>query len=287
MLKHLAIVCTFFLAASSLYAQPVNSFMIDNFNISNATTLDPTLDGNGAWNGFTPGSPVLGNNRVIGNYLTEVTAGDPGPFSNATNVASGVFSIDNPFNTRSSGQVIWQGNTTTPGTNPIVSHPAAFGLGNINFNTLLSTPNFYFQWSVINADTRDWTYTVRAYTNNSSNYFEGTITSNQSGILLSIAKVNFVAVGTPSWTDIDAVSFSANYTGGLLGGDLAIDFFQLAVPEMSTYLMLGLMLLGIGAYYGYRRGSKGEAKPEEKVEVVNEVPASDYVDLTSLDPITV
>jgi hypothetical protein len=283
MLKRFAVLFTALLAVSALQAQPVNVFIIDNFNTTNGSAADPTLNANGVWAGFNPGAPVLGNNRILGNYLTEVTAGDPGPFTNQTNVASGVFSIDNPFNTRSSGQVIWQGNTTTPGTNPIISHPASFALGNINFNTLVSTPNFYFQWSVINADNRDWTYTVRAYTDNASNYFEGTITSNQSGLLLSIPKVSFTAVGTPNWTNIDAVSFSASYTGGLLGGDLAIDVFQLAVPEMSTYLMIGLTVIIIGCYYVFRHGKKGDKKTEEVVEVVKEEPIGDFIDLASLE----
>ncbi len=252
-------------------AQAQAVFVLDTFNNTNGSAADPVLNGAGVWSGFGPGvTGVIGGNRVLGNYLTEVTPGDPGPFTNATNVSSGVFSVDNPFNTRSAGQVIWQGAATTPGTNPIVSHPAAFGLGNINFDTLLSTTGFYFQWSVINADNRDWTYTVRAYTNNASNYFEGTITSNASGLLLNIAKANMTAVGTPSWTDIDAVSFSANYTGGLLGGDLAIDFMQLAVPEMSTYLMLGLMLVLYGSYRAYFAKSTKEVKKDETEAMAEE-----------------
>lgn len=67
----------------------------------------------------------------------------------------------------------------------------------------------------------------------------------------------------------------------------SMNFSLMVVPEMSTYLMLGLTLLGIGAFYGYRKGSKGETKPDEKVEVSSVVPTNDYVDLTTLDPITV
>jgi hypothetical protein len=272
-MRKLATILSFMLAISVAQAQPVNTFVIDTFDNTTGTASDPTLNGSGVWSGYGPAiTDVLGGNRVLGNYLTEVSGS--GPFTNATNIQSGVFSIDNPFNTRSSGQVIWQGNATTPGTNPIISNPASFGLSNINFDTLLSTSGFYFQWSVINADSRDWTYTVRAYTNDASNYFEGTITSNLSGVNLSIAKANMVAVGSPSWTDIDALSFSANYTGGLLGGDLAIDFFQLAVPEMSTYLMLGLMLVLFGAYRAYfaKPVAKEVTKDETEAKVEEATP---------------
>jgi hypothetical protein len=264
------------LSSSWAFAQPV-SFLIDDFNNGNGTAADPLLDGNGAWTGIGPGIPgVVGGNRVIGNYLTEVGVGTS--FSNSTVISDGVFSIQNPFNTRSSGEVIWQGNKTTPGTNPIISHPADFTTPlNLNMNTIVSSPNFFFQWSVLNADSRNWTYTVRAYTTSSANYFEGTLTSNVSGDLLSIDRSSFVVgAGTPDWSNIDAISFSANYVGGLLGGDLAIDFFQIAVPEMSTYLMIGLSGLLVGSVYAYRRGTKGEVKPETKPEeaaAVEEQPA--------------
>lgn len=258
-------------------AQPVNVFIIDNFNNTinspNDSVNDSTVNGTAAWSGFGTLAGVLGSNRVMGNYLTEVDPSSSPPYlNNATRVGSGVFSIDNPFDTRSGGQVIWQGNTTTPGTNPIISHPASFGLGSLNLNTILVTPNFYFQWSVINADDRNWTYTIRAYTDNASNYFEGSVTSNLSGVLLDIAKSNFtVGAGTPDWTNIDAISFSASYSGGLLGGDLAINFLQLAVPEMSTYMMLGLMLLLGGAFYTLRKGNKEEKKTDTPAETVTSV----------------
>ncbi|MBL8823299.1 MAG: hypothetical protein JNJ77_11975 [Planctomycetia bacterium] len=259
---------------STVWAQPVSVFIIDTFNNTinspSDAVNDSTINGTAAWLGFGPLTGVLGSNRVMGNYLTEVDPGSSPPYlNNATRVGSGVFSIDNPFDTRSGGQIIWQGNTTTPGTNPITSHPASFGLGNLDFNTILTDPNFYFQWSVINADNRDWTYTVRAYTNNASNYFEGSVTSNQSGVLLDIARINFlVGAGAPNWADIDAISFSASYSGGLLGGDLAINFLQLAVPEMSTYMMIGLMLLLGGAVYTYRKSSKEQKKTEIASETV-------------------
>lgn len=254
--------------ASWAHAQPVNTFLIDNFNNTIGTTdviPDPTLDGNAAWANFgnnpTPLSQVLGGRRLLGNFLTEVSGG--GPFTNSTNIGSGVFSIDNPFNTRSSGQVSWDGGTNTSlPTGGIIGHPVNFNLGNLNFDTIVATPGFYFQWSVINADTRTWNYTIRAYTNNSSNYFEATIETNATGgALVSIPRSAFVVgAGSPSWTDIDAITFAANYVGQSLGGDLAVDFFQIAVPEMSTYLMLGLMLLLGGAFYAYRYGKQGEAQ---------------------------
>jgi hypothetical protein len=265
MRRFIALACTLLLV-SYTHAQVV--FVIDTFDNTNGSAADGALNANGVWNGFGPGiSGVLGGNRVLGNYLTEITVGDPGPFTNSTNISSGVFNIDNPFNTRSAGQVIWQGTTTTPGVNSIISDPASFGLGSINFNTVLSSSEFYFQWSVINADNRDWTYTFRAYTNNASNYFVGTATSNLSGVTLNIPKGSFTAVGSPTWADIDAVSFSASYTGGLLGGDLAVDFFQLAVPEMSTYLMLSLTLLLLGVYRVYfSKPAKTEAKADDNEE---------------------
>lgn len=256
-------------------AQPVHVFIIDDFNNTinspNDSVNDSTNNATAAWTGFGPLTGVLGNNRVMGNFLTQVDPSSSPPYlNNATRVGSGVFSIDNPFDTRSGGQIIWQGNTTTPGTNPIISHPASFGLGSLNLNTVLVTPNFYFQWSVINADDRNWTYTIRAYTDNASNYFEGSVTSNLSGVLLDIAKSNFiVGAGTPDWTNIDAISFSASYSGGLLGGDLAINFLQLAVPEMSTYMMLGLMLLLGGALYTLRKGNKEVKQVEGSAETAD------------------
>ncbi|MFT3883017.1 MAG: hypothetical protein QM703_25615 [Gemmatales bacterium] len=263
-------------AASLAHAQPVNVFLVDDFNNTNGSTVTPKpFDGLGYWSGFGPGIVnSIGGNRVLGNYLTEITPGDPGPFTSSTNVSSGVFSIDNPFNTRSSGEVIWQGNNVTPGSNTIISHPGSFAAAlNLNMNTILSSPSFNFEWSVINADSRNWTYTIRAYTNSSANYFQGTVTSNQSGILLGINIANFVVgAGAPTWNDIDAISFSASYSGGLLGGDLAIDFFRVAVPEMSTWLMIGLSLLLCGSIYARRYAAKAEVKPAEET-VAQEVAA--------------
>lgn len=256
--------------ASWANAQPVTVFLVDDFNNGNGSTVTPKpFDGLGYWSGFGPGiTNSIGGNRVLGNYLTEITPGDPGPFTSSTNVASGVFSIDNPFNTRSSGEVIWQGNNVTPGSNTIISHPGSFANPlNLNMGALLTAPNFSFQWSVINADSRNWTYTIRAYTTSSANYFQASLTSNLSGVLLGINNNTFsVGAGAPNWNDIDAISFSAFYTGGLLGGDLAIDFFRIAVPEMSTYLMIGLTLLLGGAIYVRRYSSKAEVKPAETIE---------------------
>lgn len=262
-------------SASLAHGQALTTFLIDNFDNTTGTIGDGTLDTNGAWAGFGPGiSGVLGGNRVLGNYLTQISGS--APFNNTTFVSSsGWFEIANPSNTRSGGEVIWQSNTVTPGTNPIIAHPASFANPfNLNFNTVVPTPNFYIEWSVINADSRDWTYTVRAYTNSSANYFEGTLTSNASGVVLSIAKNNFVVgAGAPNWADIDAISFSASYTGGLLGGDLAIDYIQVAVPEMTTWLMMGMTGLLCGSVYAYRRGSKGDVKLAEAIEQKQEEPA--------------
>jgi hypothetical protein len=214
--------CLFLLLFTATWAQaqPVNTFMIDDFNNTNGATVTPKpFDGLGTWSGFGPGIVnTIGGNRVLGNYLTDITPGDPGPFTSSTNIFSGVFSIDNPFNTRSSGQVIWQGNATTPGTNPIISDPAGFALGNRNFDTIVSTPNFYFQWNVVNSDFRVWTYVIRAYTNNAANYFEGSITINPgSGVnftgLVNLPRSSFiVGAGAPSWADIDAISCVVPYT---------------------------------------------------------------------------
>ena len=258
MIRLSAVLVSVFFFLPVLQAQLINSFTIDDFGVLNGTVADPMLDGNGVWGGFNPGSSVLGNYRVVGNYLVEVTAGDPPGllYNNATKITSSAFTINNQANTRSAGQVIWQGDGTIPNTNTIVSHPTSFNLGNINFNSLLSSPNFNFQWSVINADDRHWTYTIRAYTNNASNYFEGVIVSDQSEVLLSIAKADFVAIGSPDWADIDALSFSAGYTDGLLGGDLAIDSIQLAVPEVGAHWMVGITAVTVGVYYGLRHRAR-------------------------------
>lgn len=233
-----------------LQAQPVNSFPIDNFNTANGTAADSALDGQGSWTGLNPGPSVLGSYRVIGNYLTTAITGSP---TSSSNIVSGAFSINNTAVTRSVGQIIWQGSDTVPNTDAIIAHPAVFNLGNLNFNSLLSSPDFNFQWSVINADGRNWSYTIRAYTDDASNYFEGVVVSDQSGLVLSIPKASFGTVGSPSWSNVDAVSFSATYTDGLLGGDLAVDYVQLAVPEPGAYLLIGVTAAVVGGYYYLKR----------------------------------
>jgi hypothetical protein len=228
-----------------LQAQPLNSFPLDDFNTATGMVSDNVLDGNGAWAGFNPGPSVLGSYRVIGNYITEA------PLStlySATVIGSGAYSITNSAVTRSVGQVIWQGSAALPGNDAIIAHPAVFNLGGINFNTLLSSPNFNFQWSVINADDRNWEYTVRAYTSNSANYFEAMLMTNESGVTLSLPKSAFVAVGNPDWSSIDAVSFSTTHNDGLMGGDLAVDNVVLAVPEVSSWFLLGTTALAAGWY---------------------------------------
>ncbi len=235
----------------------MNSFLIDNFNTANGTAADGVLDSNGVWTGLNPGSSVLGSYRVIGNYLVEADIGNPpGPFFSSTKIMYDVFSINNQADTRSVGQVIWQGSDAIPNTDAVIAHPIAFSLGNLDFNSLLSSPNFNFQWSVINADYRSWEYTIRAYTDDASNYFEGVVVSDQSGLVLSIPKASFNAVGSPSWANIDAVSFSATYSGGILGNDLAIDNVQLAVPEPGAYLLIGVTAIVVGCYY-YLKNRKG------------------------------
>ncbi|MFO0812056.1 MAG: hypothetical protein U0796_02490 [Gemmatales bacterium] len=263
------------LSVPALHAQPI-SFLIDDFDNTDGVSVDPVLNSNGIWTGYGPGiTNVLGGHRVLGNYQTNNSGS--GTFSNKTRIEGGVFSIDNPSNTRSSGQVIWQGNANLPGTNPIISHPAStgFGLGGIDFDTIVSSPNFYFQWSVSNSDFRIWTYVIRAYTTDENNYFEGSITVPNPGPtsftgLVSIARSNFTSVGSPDWTNIDAISFSASYDFALggLGGDLELDFMQISVPEMSTYLMIGCTFFLCGAVYVLRmkkvanKTTADETKPE-------------------------
>lgn len=254
MLRTLFALSVLLLSLSVLQAQPINSFMIDNFNTTNGVAADNILDNQGVWTGLNPGSSVLGNHRIIGNYLTEVTVGNPpGPYTNSARVESSVFSVNNPFDTKSVGQIIWQGSSVVPNTDAIIAHPANFNLGNVDFNSLLSTPAFNFQWSVINADGRHWKYLIRAYTNDASNYFEGVVISNQSGVVLSIDKLSFTTVGNPSWSDIDALSFSASCPDGVLGGDLAFDCIQLAVPEVGSFLLLGSTSLVVGGYCLFRK----------------------------------
>lgn len=254
MKKCIFTLCAMLLAVSTAWSQPVNVFMIDNFNSATGTAADSLLDSNGVWTGLNPGASTLGNYRVIGNYLQEVIPPPSGPYNNSSKVISSVFSISNPADTRSSAQIIWQGSDTVPNNDPILTHPVSFNLGSVNFDTLLATSNFYFKWSVINADTRDWVYTIRAYTTDSSNYFEASLVSNLSGGDLSIPKSAFVPVGNPNWSDVDALSFSASYDGAL-GGDLAFDNVRLAVPEPSSYLMILGTASVVGCYY-YRKRRK-------------------------------
>lgn len=217
---------------------------IDNFNTVPGMVSDNVLDGSGVWAGFNAPS-VLGNYRVIGNYITEAPLST---FYSATNTTSGVFSVNNSAVTRSVGQVIWQGSDATPGNDAIIAHPASFNLGSIDFNTLLSSPDFFFQWSVVNADDRNWEYTVRAYTDNAANYYEAVLASNQSDVTLELPRSAFVAIGSPDWANVDAVSFSTTHNDGLMGGDLAIDNITLAVPEPASWFLLGTVVV-IAGYY--------------------------------------
>lgn len=249
-------VCFILLSAASLQAQPINSFQLDDLTTSPGTVRDFVFDTSGAWAGFNTGPAAIGGYRVVGNYMTAAPT-DPSPSS--TDVSSGVFSINNNAVIRSVGQLIWQGSDAVPSTNAIIAHPVAFNLGNLNLNTLLSSSNFNFQWSVLSADNRNWEYTVRAYTDNASNYYEAAISSNQSNVLLWLEKSSFVQVGSPDWTNIDAISFSAAYNDGPLGGDLALANLQVAVPEVSAWLMLAVTAVVVVSYYFVTKRRRGIA----------------------------
>lgn len=253
-MKSLYTLSVLLLSVSLLQAQPINSMLIDDFSTGPVTAPDWVLDNQGVWASLNAGPSVLGQYRIIGNYLTEVL---PGSIQNATVVSSSKFSIDNSAVTRSVGQVIWQGSSITPGASPIIANPNGFNLGSLNLDTALSTPNFNFQWSVVNADDRNWEYTIRAYTTNAANYFEAMLSSNQSSVTLSIPRSAFVATGSPDWSNIDAITFAATHNDGLLGGDLAIDNVMLAVPEVSSYLMIGATAAVVGVYYAFRRRKEG------------------------------
>lgn len=242
--------CFLLLSATMLQAQPINSLVIDDFSNGQATAPDSVLDNQGVWASLFAGDPVLGQYRIIGNYMTETLSSSA--FS-ASVVGSDVFSVSNSSLTRSVGQVIWQASATTPGISSIIAHPSGFDLGNINFDTVLSSPNFNFQWSVINADDRNWEYTIRAYTINANNYYEAMIASNQSGITLSLPRSAFTTIGNPDWASVNAVSFAAVHSDGLLGGDLAIDNVILAVPEVGSYLLLTATIIVSGCCYRLRR----------------------------------
>jgi hypothetical protein len=245
MRKSLFTLVALLFSVSLLQAQPINAFPLDSFTVATGFVRDTVLDGNGAWAGFNVGPTAVGGYRVIGNYMTDALP-DYGP--STTEVVSGAFTINNSAVVRSAGQVIWQGSDATPSTDAIIAHPAAFNLGNINLNTLLSSPNFNVQWSVISSDFRTWQYTFRAYTNDATNYFEAVLSSNQSGVVLSMPRDSFVAVGSPDWSDIDAFSFSTTYNTGPLGGDFALTSLQIAVPEVSSWLLLLATAAGVGGY---------------------------------------
>lgn len=233
-----------------LQAQPINSLLLDDFISGPVTAPDTVLDNQGVWASLFTGSSVLGNHRIVGNYMTETLSSTP---LSSTNVSAGVFSVNNNALHRSVGQVIWQGSNITPGGSSIIAHPVSFDLGDVNFDVLLSSPNFNFQWSVINADDRNWEYTVRAYTDNAQNYFEAAIASDQSGVTLSLPRSSFTAVGNPDWSNIDAVSFSATHSDGLLGGDLAIRSVMVAVPEVSSWLLIGAVVGFVVGSYLFRK----------------------------------
>jgi hypothetical protein len=230
---------------SMLQAQPINAFPLDDFNVAPGFARDTVLDGSGVWAGFNVGTAAVGGYRVIGNYMTDAL---PNYAPSTTEVTSGAFTINNSAVVRSAGQAIWQGSDATPNTDAIIAHPVAFNLGNLNLNTLLSSPNFNVQWSVLSSDFRTWQYTFRAYTNDANNYFEAVLSSNQSGVVLSMPRESFVAIGNPDWSDIDAFSFSTTYNTGPLGGDFAMTALQIAVPEVSSYLLLLATAVGVGGY---------------------------------------
>ena len=268
------------LSSSLANAQPL-SFFLDNF--ASTTTGPPNGDqvsdnaatGNAVWAAFGTGSwtGTVGGRRILGNQWE---GGSFGGNNNTSSVVNGRFNIFNDTTTRSRGQLIWDGGGTVPTNSPITAIPQSFLLNKDVFAGVNGT-NFNLEVSVLNADLRTWTYTVRAYTTNASNYFEAVITTNTSGDGLTPASffINVsqfaVASGTPSWNDIDAITFDARYANQPLGGDLAISFLQfVGVPEMSTYLMIGLSGLLVGSFYAYRRGSKGGDQPGIKPEATVE-----------------
>lgn len=250
MRKNLFALIALLFSVSLLQAQPINAFPLDDFNVSPGFVRDTVLDGNGTWAGFNVGPTTIGGYRVIGNYMT---AASPDHSFSATEITGGAFSVNNSAVVRSAGQVIYQGSDATPSTDAIIAHPAAFNLGNINLEATMSSPNFNFQWLVLSSDFRTWEYTVRVYTDNASNYFEASLASNQAGVVLSLPRDSFTAVGSPSWSDVDAISFSATYNDGPLGGDLAITSLQVAVPEVSSYLLLVATVAVVGCYCWLKR----------------------------------
>jgi hypothetical protein len=271
----LAITLSFGSVAS---AQPV-TLIIDNFaqtqGASDAVS-DSTVDTSAVFGNFGPFSTAntIGGRRVLGNFLT-TTVGSPAA---ETRVINNLFNVNNDTQVRSAGQIIWDGTTSLPaGTEPVPGVPGGFTL-NANIEASVSNINFDFQFSVANQDNRTWLYTVRAYTTNASNYFEATLLTNEGGDgtfseILSINRSAFVAVGTPSWTDVDALSFSASYSAQGLGGDLSLDFIRFtAVPELSTYLALGLTFLLGGACYVLRYGKKEKVTSEVVPAAGNDQP---------------
>jgi hypothetical protein len=263
----LALLLAFLATPSTLFAQPL-TFLVDNFtstvNGGGDFVSDPTpVDGNATWGSFgTTLTGVVGGHRTLGNFL-QVSSG--GGFGD-TNVSTNFFRIANPDNSKSAGQLIWDGTNNLP-TGSIPGHPASgISLG-VDLAAALGGTNFDFQFSVRNNDLRTWTYTMRAYTS-LTDYYTGMLTTNVGGdgitsVVLSIADNDFTPTGNPSWSNINAFAFSAFYATGPLGGDLSLDFIQfVTVPELSSILALPMMLVLGGSIFYLRHGKKrGKQQP--------------------------
>lgn len=275
---------------ATAFAQPI-SFFIDDFTNTQGGSGDfvsdtSPPDANAAWGNFGPfpTANTIGGRRTLGNYLLFNNTGGVGN----TNVTTGIFRIANPDNANSAGQINWDGTSTTPSGTAIPGAPSGMSLG-LNVEAGVSNTQFNFEFSVLNRDLRTWTYTVRAYTS-ATDYFERVLTTTIGGngnFSQSIALLNtsFTSVNSPVWTNINAITFAAQYDSNIegLGGDLSINFVRfIAVPEMSAYLMMGLSALLVGAVYAYRRGAKGQTKTEE-TPATHEAPEG----IPALIPVTV
>lgn len=280
---------TLLASSATAFAQPI-SFFVDDFTntqggIGDFISDSSPPDVNAAWANFGsfPAANTIGGRRTLGNYLLFNNSGGVGN----TNITAGAFRIANTDNANSAGQITWDGTATTP-TGPIPGAPSGMSLGK-DVVAGVSNNQFYFEFSVLNRDFRTWTYTVRAYTT-ATDYFERVITTTIGGNgnfsqSVSLLNTTFTSVNTPDWTNINAITFAAQYDSNAegLGADLSINFVRfIAVPEMSAYLMMGLSALLVGAVYAYRRGSKGQAKTEE-VEATSETPEG----IPALIPVTV
>ena len=268
-------------SSSVTMAQPV-SFFVDNFTQTQngggdfASDTSPP-DANAAWLNFGPFTTTntIGGQRTLGNFLVANNSGGIGN----TNVTTGIFRIANPDNAYSAGQITWDGTTSVPGSGGIPGVPAGMSLG-LNVEAGVTNPAFNFEYSVLNRDLRTWTYTIRAYSS-TTDYFERILTTTIGGNgnfsqTISLVNSSFTSIGTPLWTNINAITFAAEYDSFVegLGGDLSINFVRfVAVPELSTWLMIGLSGLLVGSVYVRRRNAKTQATPAS-MTTEDEVPVA-------------